>query len=88
MTSRVVGGAFATEAGSSNQVLTVGRRLSNQVRLSYDQSLGRTGSVIKLSVMLTRQLSLIARAGTDNAFDVAYTFIFGESPVRSRRTIP
>ena len=88
MTSRVVGGAFATEAGSSNQVLTVGRRLSNQVRLSYDQSLGRTGSVIKLSVMLTRQLSLIARAGTDNAFDVAYTFIFGESPVRSRRTSP
>ena len=88
MSSRVVGGAFNTAAGSGNQVLTVGRRLSNQVRLSYDQSLGRAGSVIKLSVMLTRQLSLIARAGTDNAFDVAYTFVFGESPSRVRGSNP
>jgi translocation and assembly module TamB len=82
MSSRVVGGAFDTAAGTGNQVLSVGRRLSNNVRLSYDQSLGRAGSVVKLTMALTRQVSLIARAGTDNAFDAVYTFIFGEPPSR------
>jgi translocation and assembly module TamB len=82
MSSRVVGGAFDTAAGTGNQVVSVGRRLSNNVRISYDQSLGRAGSVVKLTMALTRQVSLIARAGTDNAFDAVYTFVFGESPSR------
>lgn len=84
MTSRVVGGAFDSASGTGNQIVSVGRRFSNNVRLSYDQSLGRTGSVVKLTVALTRQISLIARAGTDNAFDAAYTFVFGEPPSRRR----
>jgi translocation and assembly module TamB len=80
--SRVVGGTFGTAAGTGNQVVSVGRRLSRNVLISYDQSLGRAGSVVKLTMALTRQVSLIARAGTDNAFDVVQTFIFGEPPSR------
>jgi translocation and assembly module TamB len=85
MRSRVVGGSFATAAGSDTQILSVGRRLSRDVLLSYDQSLDRAGSVVKLTVALNRQISLILRGGTDNALDVLYTFIFGESPAREKR---
>ncbi|HJV93242.1 MAG TPA: hypothetical protein VJ572_07155, partial [Azonexus sp.] len=45
--------------------------------LSYEQSLGRAESVVKLTVNLTRQISLIGRAGSDNALDVFYTLAFG-----------
>jgi translocation and assembly module TamB len=84
MSSRVVGSTFDTSAGTGNQILSVGRRLSRNVLLSYDQSLGRAGSVVKLSIALNRQVSLIARAGTDNALDVLYTLTFGE-PARRQR---
>ena len=80
--SRVVGSTFDTTAGTGSQILSVGRRLTSTVLLSYDQSLGGAGSVVKLTVALNRQVSLIARAGTDNALDVLYTFIFGESKER------
>jgi len=84
MGSRVVGSTFDTSAGTGNQILSVGRHLSRNVLLSYDQSLGRAGSVVKLSIALNRQVSLIARAGTDNALDVLYTLTFGE-PARRQR---
>ena len=83
MGSRVVGGTFDTASGTGNQILSVGRRLSRDVLLSYDQSLGGAGSVVKLSIALNRQVSLIARAGTDNALDIIYTFVFGEPPSRA-----
>ena len=86
MGSRVVGSTFDTTAGTGNQILSVGRRLSSNVLLSYDQSLGRAGSVVKLSIALNRQVSLIARAGTDNALDVLYSFVFGEPPSRRERS--
>ena len=38
MGSRVVGSTFDTSAGTGNQILSVGRRLSSNVLLSYDQS--------------------------------------------------
>ena len=44
MGSRGVGSTFDTTAGTGNQILSVGRRLSSNVLLSYDQSLGRAGS--------------------------------------------
>lgn len=82
MTSRVVGNTFDTASGTGNQIVSVGRRLSRNVLLSYDQSLGRAGSVAKLTIALNRQVSLIVRAGTDNALDVVYSFVFGQPPSR------
>jgi translocation and assembly module TamB len=82
--SRVVGGSFNTTAGTGDQILSIGRRLSNNALLSYDQALGRAGSVVKLTISLNRQVSLVARAGSDNALDVLYTLTFGESTRRQR----
>ena len=53
--------------------------------LSYDQALGRAGSVVKLTVSLNRQVSLVARAGTDNALDILYTITFGGPASREKR---
>lgn len=85
MTSRVVGGSFNTASGTGDQIVSVGRRLSRNVLLSYDQALGRAGSVVKLTVNLNRQVSLVARAGTDNALDVLYTIAFGGPEPREGR---
>jgi translocation and assembly module TamB len=83
--SRVVGGSFDSAATASNQILSVGKRLSNDVLLAYEQSLNKAESVVKLTVRLNRQLALIARAGTDNALDMLYTISFGGPPGRAER---
>jgi len=84
ISSRVVGNSFDNGAGTGEQILTVGRRLSNNALLSYEQALGRAGSVVRLTINLNRQVSLIARAGSDNALDAVYTLTFGE-PTRRQR---
>ena len=85
MSSRVVGSSFDTGSSTSDQILSVGRRISRNVLLSYDQSLGRAGSVVKLTIALNRQVSVIARAGSDNALDMIYTFVFGLPPSQRNR---
>ena len=75
--SRVAGGSADTTASTGNQILSVGKRLSSNAVLSYEQALGKAESVVKLTVKLNRQLSLIGRAGSDNALDMFYTLTFG-----------
>jgi translocation and assembly module TamB len=74
--SRVVGGGSAG-AGASTQIFSVGKRLSANTLLTYEQALGTTESLVKLTLMLSRRLSLVGRAGADNAVDLFYTFTFG-----------
>lgn len=75
-TSRVAGSG-ATGASAGEQIVSVGKRLSSTVLLSYEQALGKTESIVKLTVRLTRGLSVIGRAGSDNAIDLFYNFRFG-----------
>jgi len=77
-TSRVVGSGTAVEGGGTlgGQVLTVGKRLSGDLYLSFEQSLGGAERLVKLTYQLSRRLSLVARGGTDNAIDAYYTFSF------------
>jgi translocation and assembly module TamB len=67
---------FGGSSGSvaAGQVLEVGTRLASGLNLSYEQSLDGVESVVKLTFALTRNLSLIGQAGTDNALDVFYNF--------------
>lgn len=77
-TSRVVGTGSAITAGStvSGQVLSLGKRLSDEAFVTFEQSLGGAESIVKLTYQLSRRLSLIARGGTDNAVDLSYSFSF------------
>lgn len=80
--SRVVAASVDTGASTGNQILTVGKRLSNNATLSYEQSLGTAESIVKLSIALTRRLTLVGRAGSNNAVDLFYTLTWGQPPRR------
>ena len=78
-TSRVVTSPSASsDTAASSQIVSVGKRLSSNMVLSYEQALGKTESLVKLTVSLSRRLSLVGRAGSDNALDLLYTWSFGK----------
>ena len=87
-TSRIAGSSVdtSTTATTGNQIFSIGKRLSSNAMLSYEQSLGKAESVVKLTVNLTRQISLIGRAGSDSALDIFYTLTFGLPPRNNRTT--
>jgi translocation and assembly module TamB len=77
-TSRVVGNAgFGATDTATGQIVSVGKHLSSNMQVSYEQSLTTAGSVVKLTVNLSRNLSLIGRAGSENALDVLWNYRFG-----------
>lgn len=57
-------------------VLTLGKRLSSKVYLSYEQGLAGSESLFKIKYALTRNLSLQTQSGTTPAADLFYTFSF------------
>ncbi len=75
--SRVAAGTVDNTASTGAQIFSVGKRLSSNAMLSYEQALGKAESVVKLSISLSRQISVIGRAGSDNAVDLFYTLTFG-----------
>lgn len=77
-TSRVVGGGSTISSGPSvsGQVLSLGKRLSSDLFLSFEQSLSGAETLVKLTYQLSRRVSLIARGGTDNSVDLNYSFSF------------
>lgn len=77
-TSRVVGNAgFGAADTATGQIVSIGKHLSSNMQISYEQSLTTAGSVVKLTVNLSRNLSLIGRAGSENALDVLWNYRFG-----------
>lgn len=72
----------ASSASSSNvdsvpgQVITIGKRLSTRALLSFEQSIAGTSSIVKLTYQLTRRISVIGRAGSENAIDMLFTLSF------------
>ena len=60
----------------ASQILTVGKRLSNRAWLGYEQGLTAATGALKFTYALTPRISLVTRAGEDNAVDVFYNFHF------------
>ncbi len=62
-----------TRKAEGSAALTLGKRISRQLYLSYSRSvIGATGTVAVL-YDLTRQLTLRAKAGDDNALELVFT---------------
>lgn len=74
--SQVVGSRNGNTSTGA-QIFSVGTRLSADTILTYEQALGTTESLVKLTHTLSRRLSLVGRVGSDNAVDLFYTFTFG-----------
>lgn len=75
--SRIAGGSVDNSGGASQQIFSVGKRLSANTVLSYEQALGKAESIVKLTVNLSRSIALVGRAGSDNAVDLFWTRRFG-----------
>ncbi len=70
-------GSFGSSNTTSGQIVSVGKRLSSDVLISYDQSLTTAESVVKLTVFLNRNFYVVGRAGSDNAVDFFWKYRFG-----------
>ncbi len=72
-----VAGRVRSDASTlGGEIVTIGKRLSDELTLSYEQATTGTSNVVQLSYRLTQRLSVIARAGTENALDLVYSFAF------------
>jgi translocation and assembly module TamB len=60
----------------AGQIVTLGKRLSARTYLGYEHGLTATTGAIKLTHALTPHVSVVTRAGEDNAIDVFYNFTF------------
>lgn len=75
---QTVAGATGSGNGSSSsdQVVSVGKRLMPGLVLSVERGLGDASGAIRLSWQLTRRITVIGRTGNESAVDVTYTFSF------------
>lgn len=78
-TSRVASSSgFSGSQTVSGQIVTIGKRLSSNALLSYEQSLGTSDSIVKLTVNLSRRFSVVGRAGSESALDFFWHYRFGK----------
>jgi translocation and assembly module TamB len=61
---------------ATSEIITIGKRVGEAVTISYEQALAGTASIVQLSYRLSQRLSLVARAGTENALDLVYSIAF------------
>jgi translocation and assembly module TamB len=74
--SSVAGNVRGTASSTAGKFITVGKRLSDNITVSYEQAIAGAASLVQVSYQLTRRLSVMGRAGTENAIDLVYTFTF------------
>jgi translocation and assembly module TamB len=63
-------------SSASTEILSIGKRINEAITISYEQAIAGTESVVQLTYRLTQRLYLVARAGTENAFDLVYSWTF------------
>uniref|UniRef100_UPI00035CCA42 translocation/assembly module TamB domain-containing protein n=1 Tax=Herbaspirillum lusitanum TaxID=213312 RepID=UPI00035CCA42 len=67
----------ASESGlSDEQVVNLGKSISEKLSLGYEQSLTGAASIAKATWQLSRRWSLVARTGTINGLNVLYNLRF------------
>ncbi|WP_341677898.1 translocation/assembly module TamB domain-containing protein [Niveibacterium sp. SC-1] len=68
--------AAGAQDSVTGEVIMIGKRVTDDVYLSFEQSLQGTESLVKLTYALTRTVSVIVRGGTDVALDLNYNVSF------------
>lgn len=67
------GQATNADGSTSSAALTLGKRLSNDLYLSYERSLAGALGTVSVFYDVSRRLTLRARAGEENAIDLIFT---------------
>ena len=75
------------DGSTSAAALTLGKRISNQLYVTYSRSLAGAMGTVSVFYDLSRFVTLRAQAGDDNAIDLLFTHAFDgqELPPRERR---
>ena len=78
-TSRVASSkGFGSSQTLNGQIVSVGKRLSANTLLSYEQSLNTSDSIVKLTANLSRRFTVVGQAGSDSALDFFWNYSFGK----------
>lgn len=71
-----VAGQLRSGSLATQDVVAVGKRINEQLYLSFEQAITGSGYAVALSYQLTQALSLVGRAGTNNAIDLVWSIAF------------
>jgi len=63
-------------AGLEGTVVTVGKRISNRLYLSFEQGAATATSVVRLRYKINPRITLQLQTGTNTALDVLYSWAF------------
>lgn len=66
----------AAAASARQEVVTVSKRLSSRLTLSYERGLSGLWNLVRLQYDITNRLSLRAQSGSENALDLLYFWWF------------
>jgi translocation and assembly module TamB len=69
-------GDDSTRPTATTQILSVSKRLGDSITLGYEQALTGSENVLQLGYRISQRLRLVARAGSENALDLVYSFAF------------
>jgi translocation and assembly module TamB len=67
------GNSTNADGSSSSGALTLGKRLADNLYLSYERSLAGTLNTVSIFYDVTRRVTVRARAGSENAVDLIFT---------------
>ena len=74
--------AGRTGPASATEVVTVGKRLTDDIYVSYQQGLADAEGSLRVAWRLTQALQLILRAGYQPGVDAVYRFTLDDPPIR------
>ena len=69
-------GASAQSGAASQNVVAVGKRLSSNVYVTYEQALRGVWNLLRIQYDISNRLSVRAQTGSETAFDVLYRYSF------------
>jgi translocation and assembly module TamB len=70
------GSSTNADGSTASAALTLGKRLSNRLYLSYESSLAGAMGTVSMFYDLSRRVTVRARAGEENAIDLIFTTAF------------
>jgi translocation and assembly module TamB len=69
-----LGSAGSSASSAQDSIVTLGKRITDRLFLSYEQSLRGLQNLVRLQYELTERLSVRASGGTTNAVDMIWSY--------------
>ena len=63
----------SSDGSSTSAALTLGKRISDNLYVSYERSLAGTLNTVSVFYDVSRRFTIRARAGSENAIDLIFT---------------